>query len=400
MARSLEGYKILDLSRAASGPYCTQILADFGAEVIKVEQPGMGDMSRALPPHVKGESLHFFIANRNKKSITLDLSKPKGQEIFKRLVQEVNVVVENFRPGFMKRLGLDYKELRKISPGIIYLSISGFGQEGPYSTMMAFDYVGQAMSGIMSVTGEEGGEPVRAGIAIADYSVSVYGAAAVLAALMEWSKTGEGQYIDISMQECLWNIFARDVFPYYFVTGELPARRGNRGIMTGNPVPVNTYMAKDGKYVYIACVSNENWVSLARVIGGEELANDSRFARLKGRREHMKELDKMIQAWVDKFDSEEVLNTLTKGRVACSKIFEFADFLEDEHAKARKMITEYEQPGFGPVKIPGSPFAFSKLLSETTAPAPALGESNVEIYSQLIGLDKKEIENLKQEKVI
>lgn len=400
MARSLEGYKILDLTRAASGPYCTQILADFGAEVIKVEQPGIGDMSRSLPPHVGGESYHFLIANRNKKSITLDLSKPRGQQIFKRIVQDVNVVVENFRPGVMKRLGLDYEELRKIAPGIIYLCISGFGQEGPYSSFMAYDHIAQAMSGIMSVTGESDGSPLRAGSAIADYGVAVYGATAVLAAIIEWSKTGEGQCIDISMQDCMWNMFARDSFPYYFVSGEVPTRRGNRGTTSGNPIPVNTYKAKDSKYVMIACVSNENWINLARVVGGDGLANDPRLARLKGRREHVREIDERIQGWVGERDSDEVIITLTKGRVACGKVMEFTDFLEDEHAKARNMISEYEQPGIGTVKIPGSPFGFSKLLSGATSPAPALGEHNSEIYSQLIDLDKNEIENLKQEKVI
>ena len=400
MGRPIEGYRILDLGRAASGPYCTQILADFGAEVIKVEQPGTGDMSRSLPPHHGGESYHFLIANRNKKSITLNLRTDRGKEIFKRLVQEVNVVVENFRPGVMKRLGLDYQELKKIAPGIIYLAISGFGQEGPYSKFMAYDHIAQAMSGVMSVTGQEDGPPLRAGSAIADYGVAVYGATAVLAALFEWSKTGEGQFLDISMQDCMWNMFARDTFPYYFGKGELPSRRGNRGSTSGNPIPVNTFKAKDDKYVMIACISNADWHNLAMTIDGETLANDPRLKNLKGRKEHVKEIDEKIQAWVGERSSDEVIRMMTEGRVACGKVLEFKDMLEDEHAKQRKMISEFEQPGIGPIKIPGSPFSFSKLIPGDTAPAPALGEQNLEIYSQLIGLDEDEIESLKQEKVI
>lgn len=400
VARPMEGYRILDLTRVASGPYCTQILADFGAEVIKVEQPGTGDMSRSLPPHYKGESYHHLIANRNKKSITLDLKTDRGKEIFKRLVLEVNVVVENFRPGVMKRLGLDYQELQKIAPGIIYLAISGFGQEGPYSKFMAYDHIAQAMSGIMSVTGEEDGPPLRVGSPIADYGVAVYGVAAVLAALFEWSKTGEGQFIDISMQDCMWNMFARSTFPYYYGSGELPSRRGNRGIMSGNPIPVNAFKAKDGKYIMIACISNADWRNLALTIGGDKLANDPRLRNLKGRKECEKEIDERIQAWVGGRDSVEVISILTEGRVACGKVLEFEDMLEDAHVKERNMISEFEQPGIGSIKTPGSPFSFSKLMPGVTAPAPALGEHNLEVYTQLIDLDEDEIERLKQEKVI
>lgn len=400
MGRPLEGFKILDLTRAAAGPYCTQILADFGADVIKVEQPGMGDMSRALPPHLDKLSYHFMIVNRNKKSVTLDLSNPRGKEIFKRLVQEVNVVIENFRPGVMKRLGLDYEELKKIAPEIIFVSISGFGQEGPYSNYMAYDHIAQAMSGIMSVTGEEDGPPLRAGGAIADYGVAVYGTIAVMGALFEWTKTREGQYIDISMQDCMWNILARDSFPYYFVNNEIPQRRGNQGLNSTGPAPVNTYKAKDGKYIMIACISNDNWLNLAKIVGGDELANDPSYSRLRGRRENRHEIDEKIQAWVGQQNSDDAIKILSKGRVACGKVMEFEDMVNDEHAKARKMVDEFEQPGIGKIKTPGSPFAFSKLTNGLIGTAPRLGEHNSEIYSQLIHLDENEIEKLKQEKVI
>ena len=273
MKKALEGVKVLDFTQYLSGPHCTSVLCELGAEIIKVERPGVGEPERkAAPMTPMGESYQFFAYNRGKKSVTLNMKNPDGLEIAKKLVAECDILVENFAPGVLGKLGLGYEEASIINPGIIYASISGFGQTGPRRDEVTYDMVGQAMGGLMSVTGYENGEPLKVGVSLADYMGGYNAAIAILAALHYKTMTGEGQQIDISMQDGIWAM----VFPdraNYFDTMVTPRRMGNK---LSSSTPFGSYKAKDG-YVVICTITDDQWQNVLRAIGKEELLNDERF---------------------------------------------------------------------------------------------------------------------------
>jgi len=291
MARALEGIRVLDLSRALAGPYCTMMLADMGAEVIKVEMPGTGDDSRSWgPPFVEGESAYFMSINRNKKSITLNMKSEKSTGIIQRLIKQSDILVENFRPGVMEGLGLSYETVKEMNPRIIYCSISGFGQDGPYRMLPGFDQILQGMGGLMSITGEPGGPPIKVGIAIADISGGMFAAYGIVVALYKREKSGRGQMIDISLldSQVAWLTYrAGD----YFASGEIPQPVG-----TGHPVivPYQAFKAKD-VYINIAVGNDQLWEKFCKAIGLERLLDDPKFATNAKRVENREEIVK--QRW-------------------------------------------------------------------------------------------------------
>ncbi|MCK4285994.1 MAG: CoA transferase, partial [Candidatus Lokiarchaeota archaeon] len=263
MVRPLEGIKVLDLSRALAGPYCTMMLADMGAEVIKLEMPGRGDDSRAWgPPFIEGESAYFMSVNRNKKSLTLNLKKEKSKEIIHKLIKQSDVIIENFRPGTMEKLGLSYNEVKKTNPEIIYCSISGFGQDGPYRLLPGMDQVLQGMGGLMSITGESGGSPIKVGVAVADIAGGMFAAFAIMIALYNKEKTGKGQIIDTSLLDCqiAWLTYRAGSF---FASGEIPKPLGS-----GHPVivPYQAFKAKDA-YINIAVGNDQLWQKFCEAVG-------------------------------------------------------------------------------------------------------------------------------------
>jgi CoA:oxalate CoA-transferase len=396
MAKSLEGVRILDFTQYLSGPHCTSVLSELGAEIIKIEMPGKGEPERlAMPMTPKRESYQFLSYNRGKKSITLNLKSSKGLEIARKLAGKVDVLVENFAPGGMERLGLSYEEVRKINPRILYASISGFGQTGPRRNDVSYDVVAQAMGGLMSVTGYADGEPLKAGISLGDYMGGYNGVIAILAALYYRTITGEGQAIDISMQDGIWAM----VFPDradYFDTRIVPKRIGNR---LSSSAPFGAYNARDG-YVVICTITDSQWQKVLQAMGREDLSGEPRYATRENRTKNMTEVDGLVQAWCKERTVEEVLAILKKSGVPCSPLPTFDQVADDPQLLSREMIVEVEQPVSGKVKLSGSVYKMSKTPGDRRKPIPAVGEHNEEIYGGLLGIDAQEIQKLRQEGII
>lgn len=316
MAKALEGVRVLDFTQYLSGPHCTAVLSELGAEVIKVEMPGHGEPERvAMPKTPKKESYQFLSYNRGKKSVTLNLKAPRGMEIARQLAARADVLVENFAPGVLERLGLGYEEAKKLNPSIIYASISGFGQTGPRRNDVCYDVVAQAMGGLMSVTGYPGGEPLKAGISLGDYMGGYNGAIAILAALYHRKMTGEGQSIDISMQDGIWAM----VFPdraNYFDTLEVPKRFGNK---LSSSAPFGAFNARDG-YVVICTITDGQWQKVLQAMGREDLAGEERFATRELRTRHMAEVDLLVEGWLKEKTVDEAIAELKKYQVPCSPL--------------------------------------------------------------------------------
>ena len=396
MAKALEGVRVLDFTQYLSGPHCTSVLSELGAEIIKIEMPGKGEPERlAMPMTPKRESYQFLSYNRGKKSITLNLKSPKGLEIAKKLAAKVDVLVENFAPGGMERLGLSYEEVSKINPRIIYASISGFGHTGPRRNDVSYDVVAQAMGGLMSVTGNPDGEPLKAGISLGDYMGGYNGAIAILAALYYRKVSGEGQAIDISMQDGIWAM----VFPDradYFDTHVVPKRFGNK---LSSSAPFGAYNAKDGNVV-ICTITDPQWQKVLQAMGREDLIGEQRYATRENRTKNMDEVDGLVQAWCKGKTVEEVFAILKKFEVPCSPLPTFDQVANDPHLLSREMIVEVDQPVSGKVKLIGSVYKMSKTPGDRKKRVPDVGEHNEEIYGGLLGIDAQEMQKLKEEGAI
>jgi CoA:oxalate CoA-transferase len=396
MAKALKGVKVLDFTQYLSGPHCTSVLSELGAEIIKVEMPGKGEPERvAMPMTPKRESYQFLSYNRGKKSITLNLTSPKGMEIARKRAAKVDVLVENFAPGVLERLGLGYEEARKLNPRIIYASISGFGQTGPRRDDVSYDVVAQAMGGLMSVTGYSDGEPLKAGISLGDYMGGYNGAIAILAALYFRTVTGEGQAIDISMQDGIWAM----VFPdraNYFDTQIVPKRIGNK---LSSSAPFGAYNAKDG-YVVICTITDPQWQKVLQAMGREDLISEQKYATRENRTKNMSEVDGLVQAWCKGKTVEEVFSSLKKFGVPCSPLPTFDQVASDPQLLSREMIVEVDQPVSGRVKLSGSVYKMSKTPGDRKMRVPAVGEHNEEIYGELLGIGAEELKKLKEESVV
>ncbi len=396
MAKALEGVRVLDFTQYLSGPHGTSVLSELGAEVIKIEMPGKGEPERqAMPKTPKREAYQFLSYNRGKKSITLNLKNPKGMEIAKKLVAKVDILVENFAPGVLERLGLGYEEARKINPRIIYASISGFGQTGPRRNDASYDVVAQAMGGLMSVTGYPDSEPLKAGISLGDYMGGYNGVIAILAALYYRTLSGEGQAIDISMQDGIWAM----VFPDradYFDTHIVPKRIGNK---LSSSAPFGAYHAKDG-YVIICTITDPQWQKVLEAMGREDLSGEPRYITRENRTKNMAEVDGVVQAWCKEKTVEEVMAAMKKFQVPCSPLPTFDQVAGDPHLLSREMIVEVDQPVSGKVKVTGSVYKMSKTPGNRKMRAPEVGEHNKEIYGGLLGIEEQEMKKLKEESII
>jgi CoA:oxalate CoA-transferase len=396
MAKALEGVRVLDFTQYLSGPHCTAVLSELGAEIIKIEMPGKGEPERvAMPMTPKRESYQFLSYNRGKKSITLNLKDPKGIEIAQKLVAKVDVLVENFAPGVLERLGLGYEEAKKINPQIIYASISGFGQTGPRRNDVCYDVVAQAMGGLMSVTGYPGGEPLKAGCSLGDYMGGYNGAIAILAALYFRKVTGEGQAIDISMQDGIWAM----VFPdraNYFDTNVVPKRFGNK---LSSSAPFGAFNAKDGSVV-ICTITDPQWHKVLQAMGREDLISEERFSTREKRTKNMEEVDSLVNGWLKDLTVEEATAILKKYQVPVSPLPTFDQVANDPHLLSRDMLVEVEQPVSGKVKLIGSVYKMSKTPGDRTMRVPDVGEHNQEVLGGLLGLDEQEMQQLKKANVI
>lgn len=395
MAQALEGIKVLDLSRALAGPYCTMMLADMGAEVIKVEMPGKGDDSRSWgPPFVEGESAYFMSINRNKKSLTLNMKSEKSVEIIHKLVKQSDVLVENFRPGAMERLGLGYERVKEMNPRIIYCSISGFGQDGPYRMLPGFDQVLQGMGGLMSITGEAGGPPIKVGVAIADISGGMFAANGIVVALYNREKTGKGQMVDVSLldSQVAWLTYRAGA---YFASGEIPQPMGS-----GHPVivPYQAFKAKD-VFINIAVGNDQLWERFCKAVGLEKVMDDPKFATNAKRVENREEIVKIICDLIATRNGEEWLKILTDAGVPCGPIYTLDKIFTDPQVLHRQMLKELDHPKAGRIKVTGIPIKLSDTPGEIKTAPPVLGQHTQEILSEL-GYSDQEVEELHKEKVI
>ena len=390
---ALSHIKILDLTRFLAGPFCTMLLADMGAEVIKIEEPRHGDDARYQGAMINGESAYFVGMNRNKRAMSLDLKSPEGKEIFLRMVKKFDVVVENFRPGVMRSLGLDYPVLKKVNPGIVYCGISGFGKDGPYHLRPAFDFIAQGVSGFMSVTGFPDREPVRTGIPISDSVAGIYAALGILTALMARHQTGRGQEVQTSLVDAMVSILSFQA-AWFFARGEIPARGGN-----DHPVssPYGTFKALDG-YINIAPAGDPMWERLAAALGQKDLIQDPRFRTNDLRRANRKELNDIVNGITSKKPMGEWIEYLNAKGVPCGPIYNLSQTFGDPQVKHQEMVLELEQPA-GKVKTLGFPVKMSDTPAKIRRPAPRLGEHSEEILAGL-GYSPEQIEGWKEKKVI
>jgi len=386
-----------------AGPLCGLLLADLGAEVIKIERPG-GEVGRFLPPlhpgdvqgpQAKNLSGYFMSFNRNKLSLTLNLKHPKGVGIFKELVKISDVVLENYAPGVMNNLGIDYPALQKVNPRIIMASISGFGQKGPNSQKVSYDIVAQAMGGLMSLTGYPDGPPTKTGTSLGDCVASLFTALGILSSLHYRNVTGRGQYVDTSQQESVASILEAAVARYTMEGTILPRIGSNNP----NAAPYGSFQCKDG-YFIVGVVGEEQWGKFCSALGKKEWMEDPRYRMNVDRLAHVFELQRDIEHWAADFSVGEVIQKLERLRVPCSRIQNIEELVKDPHLKERKFFVEVDHPIIGKVSLPGAPYKFSETSLADPKPSPGLGEHNEYILTRYLGRSEEEIKRLYDEGVL
>ncbi len=383
---ALKGVRVIDLTRVLAGPYASMLMADLGADVIKVELPGKGDDSRAHYPMVNGESAYYMNLNRNKRSITLNLKSPEGKDILKRLVQRADILLENYRPGVMEKLGLGYDTLKEINPGLIYGCVSGFGHYGPYRDRAGYDIIGQAMGGLMSTTGWPGGEPTRSGTAISDVMAGISMTVGVLAAYISKQKTKLGQLVDVALVDSI--VSALEIInQIYLVTGRNPERIGNRYEAS---YPYDSFRAKDGSLV-IGAGNDKLFNLLAEVMGMPELSIDERFSSNPLRVKNHEQLKPIIEGWLGDYTVDEAVDMILLKGVPAGPINTIERVVKDPHiAGAREMFVEIEHPVAGKMKITGNQIKMSGTPVRFRCPAPLLGQHTKEILREVLGIGDEE----------
>jgi len=397
MEGALKGVKILDLTRVLSGPYAAMWLGDLGADVIKIEMPVKGDDARHTPIHVNGNSTFFAAINRNKRSITLNLKTQEGKEIFLDMVKQADVVMSNYRPGVMERLGLGYEDLKKVNEGIIFATVSGFGQKGPYAQRPAYDIVAQGMGGIMALTGVEDGAPNRVGASIADVTAGINFVVGILAALYSRTLTGKGQCVDVAMVDSVLALLPSENMRY-FISGKKLPRLGNRYL--GN-APYGAFKAKDD-YFILACGSDRLFVEFCtKVLGKPEIAEDERFCIMANRSDNFPLVKQLVEDWASNYTAKEVVDILLENGIPGGPIFDMDDIVNDEHIIGeREMLVKMEQPGIGELTVTNNPIKLSDTKTAIRRPAPLLGQHNEEIYGSWLNFDEAKLEELKAKGVI
>ena len=398
-ARSpLEGVRVIEMGSLLAGPFCGQLLADFGAEVIKVEPPGRGDPMRVWGRHRKeGRTLWWPIIARNKKSVTLNLREQEGQELARRLVAHADVLVENFRPGTMERWGLGYDALGELNPGLVMVRVSGFGQTGPYRERAGFGAIGEAMGGIRHVTGFPGEAPPRVGISLGDSLAATFGALGALTALYHReAHGGRGQVVDIGIYEGVLALMESTI-PEYVLTGHV---RGRTGTVLPFVAPSNIYPTRDEDYVLIAGNADTVFGRLAGALGHPEWAEDERYATHHARGENMEELDRMISGWTMERTGDEVLKIMAEAGVPAGKVFTAKDMVEDPHYAAREDVITVEDPEIGEFPMQNVIPRLSETPGKVRWTGPKLGQHNDEVYEKLLGLGEQEQDSLRERGII
>jgi len=403
MSGPLAGVRVLDLGTRIGAPFAATLLGDLGAEVIKIELPGQGDFMRTIGPFVDGYSLFWAVEGRSRKSVTLDLRKPAGQALLKRLVALADVVVENFQPGTLEGWGLGYDALAAVNPGIILTRVSVYGQNGPYRDRPGLDRNGIAMGGLMYITGYPDRPPVRPGLIVSDYLTAVFNAFSIVAALYEREKRAQasgqpprGQWVDLSLYESILRIMEHTLATYDRL-GVVREREGNR---LRNSAPLDNWETRDGKYVCIIAAGDGLFPRLARALGREDLLKDPRFATMALRAQHGDEINGIVADWCRQRTSREIQDVLEKHEVPFGVAYSVADIFADPHVQARGDIETVDDPTIGPVRMQGVYPRFSRTPGAVQGGAPKLGAHTDEVYRGLLGLTADELDVLRRDRVI
>lgn len=409
--KSLEGIRILDLSRVLAGPWCTQTLADLGADVIKIERPGTGDDTRTWgPPFLKDDAGHdtheaayYLGANRNKRSVTCDIATPEGQTLLRELAMHCDVLVENFKVGDLKRYGLSYEDVRQVNPRVVYCSITGFGQTGPYRERAGYDYIVQGIGGLMSITGERddlGGGPQKVGVAVADLFTGMYATVAILAALRHAERTGEGQHIDMALLDTQVSMLA-NLGANYLVSGKVPGRAGNAH---QNIVPYQVFETSPGSlgrdFIILAVGNDSQFAKFCEVAGRPEMASDARFTKNQDRVRNRAVLVPILEEIMRSRAKAEWLRDLEAAKVPCGSINNLAEVFDDPQVQARQMVDHWDHPLQKDVPLVASPIKMSGTPVQRERPPPLLGEHTREVLSSILGCDDARIDSLRQKGVI
>lgn len=392
--KPLDGIRVFDMTRVLAGPYCTALLADLGAEVIKLE-PITGDEYRHVGPFQDGESALFLLTNRGKKSISIDLKQEDGLALARDIARNCDVAVENFRPGVAARLGLGPDDLKALKPDIIYASISGFGQTGPWTDLPAYDLVVQAMSGLMAVTGEEGGAPLKVGESFGDLAAGLFASWAILAAVVQHARTGEGSVIDVAMYDTLFSLLPT-AHAQYLYSGREPQRVGNRHPLS---TPFGCYQAEDGLFA-IAVLNDRQFAGFATLIGAPGLEKNPKFANDSARTENEAELRGIIEDWSSRQTVDDLITALSTAHIPCAPIRSIPQAVASPQTEARELIGSLTHPSVGPVPVVSQPVRFDGKKSASDSAAPLLGGDADDILVRLAGRTTDEIEMLRANGII
>ena len=390
---SLDGIRVIDLSRVIAGPWCGALLADLGADVVKVEDTGPGDESRTWPPHKDGEAAAYLLFNRNKRGIALDLKTPEAVEVVKRLVKDADVVIENFRTGTMESFGLGYDVLSQINPRLIYCSVSAFGRTGPRKDSPGYEALMQAFSGIMSITGEPGGQPVRAGVSFLDLTTGILCALGVSNAIIQREKTGLGQRVDGSLLETAVSLLAFHA-EGYLLTGALP-----RALGSGHPSlsPYRNFKCRDGQWIFIAAANDRFWQKLAKELGLSDLAADPRYQKNQGRVANRAELEGILEKTIGELDREPLLKRLEEADVPATPVNTVDQVMNDPQTAERGIVQRVTHPKLGEIPVVGTPLHFSRMSPGVRTAAPLRGEHTDTVLASL-GYTAAEIDTLRAKK--
>lgn len=396
--RLLNGIRALDFTRFLAGPYLTRSLAVMGADVIKIERPPHGDEQRGHPHFIRGQSGYFLQQNHDKRGVCMDLKRPEAQAVARDLAAVSDVLVENFRPGVMARMGLDYAALSALNPRLIYCSVSSFGQDGPYAQRPGYGIIADALSGALHITGFPDRTPPIIRMPVADTLTGVHGVAAVCAALYAREKTGEGQHIDIALLDCMFSLHEYAIQEFLLSDGKVEAIRIGSGLP--GSVPYGVFAGRDGGLV-IGAPSDQNWAQVCQAMGRSELATDPRFASNGERSRNREEVYRLVQDWVMARPSvADALARLEAAGVPCARVQTIREVVHDPQIAARGMIVEMEHPVAGKVRLPNLPFHFSKADTTPQRPAPLLGQHNREVLRDVLGYSTEKVAMLERSEVV
>ncbi len=398
----LAGLKILDLTQFEAGPSCTEALAWMGADVVKVENPKVGDPGRSVAGKTDKDAFYFLQYNANKRSITVNLKDPKGLELVKEMAKTADVMIENFAPGAIERLGLGYDVIKAINPAIIYCQVKGFGKGSPYENNLAFDMIAQACGGLMSITGEEDGPPCKPGATIGDTGTGMLMAASILGAYVKRLRTGEGDHLQIAMQDAILH-YIRNAFTYTERTGKVAPRAGSKTVGGGNP-PIGVYPSKGGGpndfvYIYTSAANPEHWNRLLKVMGREDLLGDPRFSTPAARTENREEVDAIVAAWSIQHDKHTAMKLVGDATIPAGAVLDTVELSNDPTFRERGIRQTMAHPEVGDYVMSGWPVRFGGKTAPVK-PAPLLGQHSEEVLAEWLKLPADEIDNLKKQAVV